>query len=247
MKTRLLIVFLFVSLIGTFGAGATDNIPINSVESLTESQQKTLEYTKKLFKKRKNRIALPVETYTILGDTSERVAPEASPIWEKAYFKKDADWKTCLVVPLKVVTPIGVMYSQLYVRSNAQDKYYRTVSTSLPTSQYLKKNPNVKRYDNDDFCGISINSNVDGAFLRAFYYQNGEIFCQVEGVIGNFGVIDGDDSIYINKIAITKQYKPNRNKSSEFEFRSQIINGFVEDSRYFEKMSNRPRLHSNQK
>ena len=131
MKTRLLIVFLFVSLIGTFVAGATDNIPINSVEKLTESQQKTLKYTQKLLNELDNKISLPIEIYAILGDTNKRVAPKATPLWKKAYFKKDANWKTLLVVPLKAITPIGVMHSQLYIRSNVENKYYRLVTTSL--------------------------------------------------------------------------------------------------------------------
>ena len=84
MKTRLLIVFLFVSLIGTFVAGATDNIPINSVEKLTESQQKTLKYTQKLLNELDNKISLPIEIYAILGDTNKRVAPKATPLWKKA-------------------------------------------------------------------------------------------------------------------------------------------------------------------
>ena len=102
MKPRLLIVLLLASLIGAFGAGATDYIPINSVEKLTESQQKTLKYTQKLLNELDNKISLPIEIYAILGDTNKRVAPKASPLWKKAYFKKDANWKTLLVVPRHV-------------------------------------------------------------------------------------------------------------------------------------------------
>lgn len=217
MKPRLLIVFLFVSLIGAFGAGATDYIPINSVEKLTEPQQKTLTYTQKLLNKLNYKISLPIEIYAILGDTNKRVAPVATPLWEKAYFKKDANWETYLVVPLKAVTPLGIMHSQLFVRSNAQDKYYRFVVTSLPTPQHLSKDPYVRRDNNEKFSGISINSNIFGVFLRAFYYQEGEILDQIEGVIGNFGVIDGGHSIYLKEIPITKPYQTKNNKNNLYE------------------------------
>lgn len=217
MKPRLLIVLLLASLIGAFGAGATNYIPINSVEKLTESQQKTLKYTQKLLNELDNKISLPIEIYAILGDTNKRVAPKASPLWKKAYFKKDANWKTHLVVPLKAITPIGVMHSQLYIRSNAANKYYRIVVTSLPTSKHLSKDPSVKRNDNENFSGISINSNVYGVFLRAFYYQDGEIFGQIEGVIGNFGVFDGGYSFYSKEIPNIKPHQSKINKHNLYE------------------------------
>lgn len=217
MKTRLLIVFLFVSLIGTFVAGATDNIPINSVEKLTESQQKTLKYTQKLLNELDNKISLPIEIYAILGDTNKRVAPKATPLWKKAYFKKDANWKTLLVVPLKAITPIGVMHSQLYIRSNVENKYYRLVITSLPTPQQLSKDPSVRRDYNEKFSGISINSNIYGVFLRAFYYQEGDILGQIEGVIGNFGVFDSGYSFYSKEIPNTLPQKSKNNKNNLYE------------------------------
>lgn len=189
MKTKIKILFLLTSLLCVTNVWAADTLYVNNTAALNKEQKDVLEYSRALLSAKGDKIALPIEVYSIVGITDNNNSPQAELLWDKAHFKKENDWKCTLAIPLQAKTPIGVMNSTLYVRSNVNGVYHRIVVTSLPTAEYVKSN---KKANSDDskYSGYAINSNIDGVFVRAFYYDNGKAKYQVEGVKGNNGIID---------------------------------------------------------
>lgn len=189
MKTKNLILALIVSLLNSAVVFASSPVGSPKSGNLTEMQRATLEYAKRIIEEQKNEILLPVELFSIVGDFTQRKSPKATLMWDKATFKESADWKCILAIPLKTQTSLGVINSNLYIRTNDKEQFQRIVITALPTKEYLamKKDGNI---NNSQYSGYSINSNIEGVFLRAFYYDNGEQVYQIEGVMGNVGVSD---------------------------------------------------------
>ena len=189
MKTRFKIMFLLASLLYVVNVWATDITYIKERNHLNKEQIEVLEYSQKLLSAKNNKITLPTEVYSIVGDSAKRDCPNAEVMWDKAHFKNEKDWKHTLVIPLKAKTPIGIMNSALYVRTNSKGVFHRIVVTTLPTKEYIESHDKVNP-DNPKYSGYTIDSNVDGIFIRAFYYDKGKQRYQIEGLIGNNGIID---------------------------------------------------------
>lgn len=206
MNAKHLIIALLVGLSCALSASAADDNKGKQASGLSKSQSAALKYAQEILKKCNNTITLPIEMYAILGDTVKRTAPEAVALWDKAYFKKDPNWYVNLVIPLKAKTATGVFRSELYVRSNAANNYFRIVVTYLPTPEYNKRYPNLT-ISKDDFSGVTINSNIDGGFIRAFEYKDGNITEQIEGLIGNYGIADQNNTLRYSDSPVTKRLK----------------------------------------
>ena len=143
MKTRTLILALIASLLNMTAIFASDRVVSIKSEKLNEMQIATLEYAQKILKERNNELILPLELFSIVGDTTQKDCPDAIPQWDNAYFKEDADWKCNLMIPLKAKTSLGVVNSTLCVRTNNKEQFQRIVVTSLPTKEYLIKNKTI--------------------------------------------------------------------------------------------------------
>ncbi len=187
MKTRIKIIFLLASLLSVLNAEAASITYVKECKKMNSVQLNAWEYAKKVVADRGEQVALPSEIFAIIGNTT--IYSFATLLWDDAYFKKENDWKCTLVIPLKTKTPIGLINSYLYIRVNNRGAYHRIIITSLPTKEYLASNKSANPDDNK-FSGYAIHSNIDGEFIRAFYYINGNEKKQIEGLVGNKGVID---------------------------------------------------------
>lgn len=199
MKTPVKIIFLLVSLLCVMNINAKDITYVKECEKMDKEQEAVYEYAKKLLQDNGGVVLLPNEIFSIIGDTAQYENPEAKVLWDKAYFKRGPNWKCTLIIPLRARTPIGVMNSFLYVRSNNRNVYHRSVVTTLPSKDYLASKSKIDP-DDSKYSGYAIHSNIEGVFLRAFYYVNGKCKTQIEGVMGNEGVVD-------SKIQYNQSYK----------------------------------------
>ena len=189
MKTKFKLLLLLAGLLSVTSAIA-DNIKYaNDRSRLSSKQIEVLDYALKLVQGKDFQIIFPNEVYSIIGDTANHDTPMAMVLWDKAYFMKDADWKHTLVIPLKAKTTLGTFTSNIYVHTNDCARFIRVVKTSLPTKEYLARNSYIDP-NNPKYSGYVITSNINGIFLRAFYYDNGTQVYQVEGIMGNIGVSD---------------------------------------------------------
>ena len=189
MKTRFKIIILLVGILCTGNVWAAGITYVKDMNNLTPLQTDVLEYSRKLLSAKGYTITLPTEVFSIVGDMKDHECPKTEVHWDNAHFKIEKGWKCTLVIPMTAKTAIGKLNSALYVRSNAKDVYYRIVITTLPTKEYLKTHSKVNP-TNPIYSGYIINSNVEGVFIRAFYYDEGKQMYQIEGLVGNNGIID---------------------------------------------------------
>ena len=116
-------------------------------------QDSTLSYTLRLLDKIENKITLPEEVNTLLGqDQAEKIY--ATAYWDEAFFEAPSPNHASLMIPFKSVVN-GVEF-QSFLNIVRQDGfYYRTVSSNFTIS-----NDTTTKY-------VSIISNIYGDFLAA--------------------------------------------------------------------------------
>ena len=195
--TRLLLTALVV-IVGAFSAMAQDVISINA-EHLNNEQKSTLQYAKKTLKAQDNKVMLPLEINALLGDT---IAPEpyrATPVWNDAYFVSDTTFEASLIIPLKVATNNGELFSELKILGVDKYTFCRVVTTPI---SFLENDSLSYR--------ININSNLIGILLVASVYENDVFKGQVMGVSDSYGVVDGTyQSNYNFDTEIYRRYHTN--------------------------------------
>ena len=173
-----------IALISVFSITAQEIIPIYSVSALNKEQKKTKKYAEKLLKSQKNKILLPIEFNSLIGDSLTNTPYELGINWDNAYFAKSDNKCANLYIPLKSdkegVQPL------LNVFRDEDGKYYRIVITYKQMQTDSIKEEIVMR------------SNIDGLFLNAFVLNNEKLVCQINGVVGDYGVKEGKSkALYI--------------------------------------------------
>lgn len=176
VKCRVLIIL--VAIINVFNIMAQGITPIES-ESLRSEQKNTLQYAKKILKAQYNKVMLPLEINTLLGDTITREPYVASPMWNDACFVSDTVFEASLIVPLKANTKNGELISELKIFRADKYTFCRVVSTQI---SYMPNDTTT--------LSIDINSNLDGIMLMTSVYENDVLQGQVTGVSSSYGVVD---------------------------------------------------------
>ena len=196
VKCRVLIIL--VAIISVFNIMAQGVTPIKS-ENLSSEQENTLRYAKKILKAQDNKVMLPLEINALLGDT---IAPEpyrATPVWNDAYFVSDTTFEASLIIPLKVATNNGELFSELKILGVDKYTFCRVVTTPI---SFLENDSLSYR--------ININSNLVGILLVASVYENDVFKGQVMGVSDSYGVVDGTfQSNYNFDTEIYRRYHTN--------------------------------------
>ena len=147
-------------------------------DKLTGPQKGTLAYAKYILKKYDNKIVLPLEINTFMGDTVTKEQYKAIPLWEDAYFEDTKDFKAILIIPLTAKTTKGDVNAVLNIMRDDNAQYLRIVNMAL------------NYQEEKDTTNIYISSNLDGVFLHASVYVNGKETGQLEGLVGMNGVCD---------------------------------------------------------
>ena len=181
MKAKRFLFVLVACIICVFSVVASEKTLANS-KKLNREQKETLKYAQKLLTRMDDNVALPLEINAFIEDSITNEQYQAIAIWAEAYFEDTEDYLSHIVIPLKAVTPQGVIISCLNVRYSKGYNFYRTVETILSPPSQIQKD--------DGFSGIVIKSNLMGIFMRAFVYDNGVLKEQIEGLIGNKGYGD---------------------------------------------------------
>lgn len=173
-----------IALISVFSITAQEIIPIDSVSALNKEQKKTKKYAEKLLKKQENKILLPIEFNELIGDSVSTVSIELGVNWNETFFVKENNKCANLYIPLK--SDKEDIQSLLNVFRDEDGNYYRIVITYKQTQTDSIKEEIVMR------------SNIDGLFLNAFVLNNEKLVCQINGVVGDYGVKEGKSkALYI--------------------------------------------------
>ena len=174
-KTNLLLIAI-IALISSFGVVAQEIIPVDSVFALSKEQKKTKKYAEKLLKKQENKILLPIEFNSLIGDSVTKIPYELGLNWENAYFVESDNKCANLCIPLKSdkedIQPL------LNVFRDENGTYYRIVITYKQTQTDSVKEEIIMR------------SNIKGLLINACVLRNKEVVSQLN-VVGNTGIIEG--------------------------------------------------------
>ena len=72
MKTKVKILFLLTSLLCVTNVWAADTLYVNNTAALNKEQKDVLEYSRALLSAKGDKIALPIEVYSIVGITDKK-------------------------------------------------------------------------------------------------------------------------------------------------------------------------------
>ena len=176
MKARRFLTMLLMAVVGILCIQASETVSIQ--DKLTGVQKSTLKYAKNILKKYNNKIALPLEINTFMGDTATNEQYKATPLWENAYFEDNKDFKATLIIPLTAKTTKGDVNAVLNIMRDDNAQYLRIVNMAL------------NYQEEKDTTNIYISSNLQGIFLHASVFKNGKEAGQIEGLVGMNGVYD---------------------------------------------------------
>ena len=177
-------VSILIALISVFSITAQEVIPVDSVSALNKEQKKTKKYAEKLLKSQKNKILLPIEFNSLIGDSLTNTPYELGINWNETFFVKENNKCANLYIPLK--SDKEDIQSLLNVFRDEDGKYYRIVITYKQMQTDSIKEEIVMR------------SNIDGLFLNAFVLNNEKLVSQINGVVGDYGVKEGKSkALYI--------------------------------------------------
>lgn len=202
-----------------FGEDVAIQIAKEELKNLNGVQKKTLTYTRDLVKLNNNEFPLPLEVNALLEDSTTNEQYIATAILEKAFFRDVEGFNSCLVLPLTVKTPKGLIKSQLNIYSNRNSHFFRIIETNLTIPIDSTKN-NLDVY---------ITSNLKGIMLQTTFYQNNKIVEQLDGIASTIGILDnyqGRISRHHNKKIIKERFT-NINVLKERSNRS-ILYGNIE-------------------
>lgn len=178
MRTNKLLLAV-IAVMYMFSITAQDIIPIDSVHLLNTEQNKLLKYTRNLVKKRHNKIKLPIEINSMLGDSLNEKRYESILHFNKAYFIKMSNCKASLVIPMQAKVDTITINSELNIITAEDDDIYRIVYTaftlpsdSVPQYMYLK-------------------SSVNGFLYSSVFMENDQVVAEVKGNdVGKTAIID---------------------------------------------------------
>lgn len=185
---------------------------ISTQDKLTGVQKRTLEYTKNLLKDYNNNLFLPLEINFLIGDTISKDRYKVKPQLDELSFHDLEGYTSYVKVCLRAVNNNDTIESVLHVASDKESHYYRVIETILS----MQENENVN---------IIVNSNLDGVFLQAKIYSNGEIIKTIDGIAKDFGIEDSNNSRLKGN---RKWYVNNKSKKNKKQIESEkaVYNDF---------------------
>lgn len=203
MKTKKILTLLLLSVVGIICIHASETV--STQDKLTGVQKRTLEYTKNLLKDYNNDLFLPLEINFLIGDTISKDRYKVKPQLDELTFHDLEGYTSYVKVCLRAVNNNDTIESVLHVASDKESNYYRVIETILS----MQENENVN---------IIVNSNLDGVFLQAKIFSNGEIIKTIDGIAKDFGIEDSNNSRLKGN---RKWYVNNKSKKNKNQIESE--------------------------
>lgn len=174
---------------------------VSKQDKLTGVQKKTLEYTKNLLKDYNNDLSLPLEINYLVGDTISKDRYILKPQLDEIAFYDLEGYASYVKVPLQTINNNDTIESVLHIACDKESHYYRVIETIL----FMQENEN-------DNVNVIVNSNLDGVFLQAKIFKNGEITKTIDGIAKEFGIEDNNNSRLKGnrKWYVNNNYKKNK-------------------------------------
>lgn len=183
MKAVKIILSAIIVLVSTINISARNVVSVDSTHLLNKEQKKTIKYARDMMKSQKNTILLPIEYNNLIGDSVSKAQIELETNWGEAFFVEKEDKCANLLVPLK--SGNAEIQPVLNVFRDEKGKYYRMVITYRQTQSDTIKEE------------IIMKSNIEGVFINALVFQNEQLVAQINGVFGDYGVVDGPEQLLI--------------------------------------------------
>ena len=140
MKAKGMILLAIMALIGVLGVNAQEIIPVDTDNPLTNVQKKALQEAKVLTKKRHNKIKLPIEINSIVGDSLNKKRYESNMNMNEAYFVNRDEDIAHLVIPMQAKANGITINSNLNIVMDTEENSCMVVRTMFAIKEECEGN-----------------------------------------------------------------------------------------------------------